>query len=321
MGTVHPIAANENSSLEYNYYRTTEGEIPFWDHPHVKGTKIVPPVYRPITTLYGIMSQLERRRLTEEDMTLIKVLGDAICCTEEQLKRYMKSKMTASQVSKRLKRFRELAIVDRWQMRVIGEEEIARSSSPYTLGIGGYKILKHFYNGNFFMDPERWDKYGFKGFQRYISANEIRCRLFESHVLRAWKWSPYINKKPHLSRPLSGATVETSKGPLNLIIERAQMSQDFISFLGEKLHLWKHVVEQNRSLSFTGFDDNPFVVVISAATRSMAEHIHKELMLDVFPFQIWLCVEEDLNREGLGSSFYRAKEKELARMNLGFITT
>lgn len=321
MGTVHHLKQTQDDPLNYDYFKTIKGDVPFWDHPHAKGVKIIPPYYHPITTLYGVLSLVRRSGLSEEDITIIKVLGDAICCTEGQLKRYMSSKISSSQVTKRLKRFREIGVVERWKMSIIGKDDEVENSSPYTLGIGGYKLLKHYYNSTFFMDPDRWDKFGFKGFQRYVSGNEIRCRLFESGILKKWKWSPYINDMPYLKSPLAGATIKTSKGDLNFIIDRAQMAQDFIPYLKEKLHLWKRIIDSGEKLWLTGFKEHSNVVVISAATRSMAEYIHKELMLDIFPFNVWISVEEDMHKDGLGLSFYRPNKKELSRMKLEFIRT
>ncbi|WP_066412871.1 hypothetical protein [Sutcliffiella cohnii] len=305
--------------IEYEYHLTKEGEVPFWDHPHTRGYKVIPQTYHPITTLHGVLALKERMQLKEEDVMILKVLGDSICCSEEQLKRYLSSKMTAAQVTKRLRRFRESALVDRWHVRIIGDEDKVTPPSPYTLGIGGYKFLKHYYNNHFFMDPDRWDRYGIKAIQRYVATNEIRCRLAMAGVLRNWQWHAILNKNPHLSRPLGVAEIESPKGKINFIIERTQMSQNYIDYLREKLELWKRVYEKHQFIPIEKFQNHPTVIVFYTSTYSIAQEIQQELMLDTYPFPIWLCVEEDMYSDGLSKSFYRPDKDRLKRIYVDFL--
>lgn len=310
----------QDLDLDYQYHLTKEGKVPFWDHPHTRGYKVIPQSYHPITTLQGVLALHQRMQIKEEDVMILKVLGDAVCCSEEQLKRYLSSKLTASQVTKKLRRFRESALVDRWHVRVIGEEEGYAPPSPFTIGIGGYKFLKHYYNDQFYMDPERWDRYGIKAIQRYVATNEIRCRMVEAGILRNWKWHAVLNKNPHLTRPLGVAQVETPKGMVNFIIERTQMSQDYIGFLRKKLDLWKLLYERHKTIPIDQFESHPTVVVVYASTYSIAEDIQKELLLDTYPFPVWLCVEENIYMDGgLSRAFCRPARHELIQLNVDFM--
>ncbi|WP_209124358.1 hypothetical protein [Alkalihalobacillus sp. BA299] len=305
--------------IDYQYHLTKEGEVPFWDHPHTRGYKVIPQTYHPITTLHGVLALHQRMQIKEEDVMLLKVLGDAVCCSEEQLKRYLSSKLTAAQVTKKLRRFRESALVDRWHVRIIGDEDKVTPPSPYTIGIGGYKFLKHYYNDQFYMDPERWDRYGIKAIQRYIATNEFRCRMVEAGILRNWKWHAILNKNPHLTRPLGVAEVETPKGNINFIIERTQMSQNYIGFLREKLELWKRIYEKHQLVPIDKFKHNPTVCIFYTSTYSIAQEVQKELMLDTYPFPIWLCVEEDIYTDGLSKAFYRPDKERLKRIKVDFM--
>jgi DNA-binding transcriptional ArsR family regulator len=308
-----------DNTLAYPFYKTKKGEIPFWDHPFLKGSKVLPKHYHPFTTIEGVLSLYRRRKFDDTDITILKVLGDSICSNEDQLRRYMASLMSRSEVSKRLNKFREVGLVDRWKIRIRDdEEENYKPPAPFTLGIAGFKLLKHYYSDQFFMDPNRWDKLGVGGIQRYVSMNEIRCQLVESRAVKQWKWNAVIAGNPRIAFPLGAAEIKTPKGHINFLIDRAQMSQNFIGYFKDKLAMWKLVYEKYSNLPLSEFPNNYSIVVIYTSTLSIAQKIHHELLLDTYPFPIWCCVEEDLWEDGLSKSFYIPEKENLRRVQLDF---
>lgn len=299
-------------------FRTKMEEVPLWDHPFLKGSKVLPKNYYPYTTLQGVLNLYKKGILEDIDFILLKVLGDSICSNEDQLRRYMASKMSPSQTSKRLDKFRKNGLVDRWKVRIRGQEEDVKPPAPFTLGVAGFSLLKHFYGDDYFVSPDSWVTYGIGGIKRFVATNELRCILTEKKMTSMWRWRPTIANNKNNGAPLAAAEIKTTKGNVNFLIERAQMNQDFIGFFKERLHRWKGVYEQYGRLPVSEFSDNPTFVIIYTSTLSIAEHIHKEVMLDTFPFHIWTCVEEDLVKDGFSTSFYMPDKGKLKRIKLDF---
>ncbi|MFT9495744.1 MULTISPECIES: hypothetical protein [Bacillota] len=304
--------------LDYPLFTTKEGDVPFWDHPFLKGNKVLPTKYYPHTTQEAVIELYRRGRIDDTDFILLKVLGDAICANEDQLRRYMERKMSRSETSKRLDKFRSIGLVDRWKVRIRGEEESVKPPAPFTLGVGGYKLMKHFYNEDFFMDPNRWDNYGIGGIKRYVAMNELRCMMTEKKIVNRWKWNAVVANNPRLKFPMAAAEIKTPQGNINFLIDRAQMNQNFIGYFRDKLENWKKVYEKHGNIPVSEFPENMGFVVIFASTLSVAEYIHKELMLDTFPYHIWVCVEEDLLQYGLDTAFYIPNKEKLKRIKLDF---
>ncbi|PGT82220.1 hypothetical protein [Bacillus sp. AFS040349] len=312
----------EVTDLEYPYYYTKEGDIPFWDNPLVNGYKFFPKDYKPYTTVESVLSLYNRRRIDETDFMILKVLGDAICCNEDQLRRYLSSQISSSETSKRLDRFRSTGLVERWKVRVrTEEEEVYAPPAPFVLGIAGFKLMKHFYNGDFFMNPNRWDNLGVGGIQRYVAMNELRCRLIEAKAAVNWKWNALVASNTLAKKPMGVCEVKTPRGNMNFLIERAQMNQNFIGFIKDKLNNWKNIYNKFGTIPVNEFAKNIPVAVIYTSTYSMAEKIHSEIMLDTFPFNVWVCIEEDMVKDGLHTAFYKAEGEHLKRMVLGFLDT
>ncbi|WP_374717738.1 hypothetical protein [Neobacillus sp.] len=308
---------HSNDELEFPFFTTKNGEIPFWDHPFLKGSKVLPNKYYPYTTQEGVIELYRRGRIDETDFIILKVLGDAVCANEDQIRRYMGSLISRSETSKRLDRFRTNALVDRWKVRIRGDDESIKPPAPFTLGVAGYKLLKHFYNADFFMDPNRWDNYGIGGIKRYVAMNELRCMMTEKRIVTKWKWNAVIANNPHIKFPMGAAELKTPQGNINLLIDRAQMNQNFIGYFRDKLESWKMVYQKFGNIPVSEFPENMSVAIIYTSTLSIAEYIHKEIMLDTFPFHIWVCVEEDLH-QGFNTAFYIPNKEKLKRIKLDF---
>ncbi|WP_241656023.1 hypothetical protein [Halobacillus litoralis] len=282
----------------------------------------MPKNYRPHVTIESVLSLYMKRKIDDTDLILLKVLGDAVCCNEDQLRRYLSSKISRSSVSKRLDKFRRYGLVERWKVRIKSEDEdeARKPPAPFVLGIAGYKLLKHYYNDEFFMDPNRWDHLGISAVQRYVAMNEIRCRLIEAKAAKAWKWNPSLTFYKNIRNPMGAAEIRTPRGNINFIMERLQMSQDFVGFMKSKLHQWTKVFEKQQNLLLDDMHELLPTVIISASTLSMGETLHTNVMLDTFPFNVWVTVEEDMESDGLENSFYRPEGKELKRIKLDFLS-
>ena len=307
-------------SMEYPYWLSRSGTLPLWDDPSVVGGIAIPNPYQPLTHLGSVLNKFNNGFFEEMDVVLLKIIGDGIAVNEDQLKRYLESKMTRTQVSKRLKKLRQYGFVDRWQIES-SHFETEKPPAPFTLGLSGFIFLKHLYYSRFFMDPQRWQRQGLSSVQRYVAVNEIRTQLFENRRLRNWAWNGVINNNPYLYQPFGVAEIEAPRGNLNLVIERVQQSKDFISYLQPRFEKWEQVYAEFNTLPIRGFNDNPTVVVLYVSSFSLAEHIHQELILEKKQLPVWICVEEDLYNENerIGKSFYVPSEEGLKRIQIDFL--
>lgn len=300
-------------------YLTKEGEIPFWDWPNVVGYRILPKQYRPITTLDGMLTLVNRNMISELDMKIMKVIGDAHCANEDQIRRYLAiNGESRSKVSNRLDRFRETGIVERYKIRLLEDEnEEFKPPAPFVLGVAGYNLINHYYNQQRYIRPNEWDMLGTDGIQRYVAMNEIRCLLAEKRVLKGWVWNGIVGYDRLLPKPFAAGHVMTNKGMLKWLIERPQQSKKFIPYLRSKLETWASIYEQNNDIPVYSLGKYPPVVLVYTSTLEMAEHIHKEIVLDRFPYPVWLCVEEELKE--FSTAFFVPNGEKLQRIRLDFL--
>lgn len=305
-------------NMEYPYWLDKKGQLLIWDDPSIIGGIAIPNPYQPLTHLSSVLNKFNNGFIEELDVILLKTIGDAIAVNEDQLKRLLESKMTRTQVSKRLKRLRQFGFVDRWQVESSHFEQ-EKPPAPFTLGISGFIILKQLYYSQFFMDSQRWQRSGLSAIQRYIAVNEIRTQLYENRRLRNWTWNGVINNNPHLYQPFGVAEIETPNGNINLVFERVLQSKDFLNFLLPRLDKWEQVFKDFKTLPIRGLNENPTVIVIHVSSFSLAEHIHQELVLEHKQIPIWMCIDEDLYDERIGKAFYMPTQDGLKQIDLNFL--
>lgn len=255
---------------------------------------------------------------------ILKALGDAICCSEEHLRRVFAGKLTRSQVSRYLDQLSTHDYVQRYRISVRGEEDnYPNYFRIFVLGIAGKLLMEHFYSGfTTFMSPERFHgNSGISLMQRYIALNELRTAFIERRVASKWLWGGSIIGGNSANKAASAVEISIPQGKINFIIERAQMKQNFIGYFKDKLAKWQFIYGKQNGLRIRSFPDNPTYVVLYVSTLSMAQSIHKVVMIDTFPFHVWFCVEEEIFTKGLSKSFYRADKEKLKRLYLSFLDT
>lgn len=314
----NPELQSQLDPMEYPYWLDKTGQLSVWDDPSIVGGIAIPNPYQPLTHLGSVLNKFNNGFFEELDVVLLKLIGDAIAVNEDQLKRYLESKMTRTQVSKRLKRLRQFGFVDRWQIES-SHFEAEKPPAPFTLGLSGFIFLKHLYYSQFFMEPQRWQRLGLSNVQRYVAVNEIRTQLFENRRLRNWAWNGVILNNPYLYQPFGVAEIEAPNGNLNLVVERVQQSKDYIGYLQTRFEKWEQVYAEYKRLPIRGFNDNPTVIVINVSSKSLAEHIHKEIILEQKQIPIWFCIDEDLNDDRIGHSFYAPTSNGLKRIEMDFL--
>lgn len=319
------------SSKEMNaeiFYAEDGISIPFWDHPNFLDRIVAPDDYQPITRVEQAIEYYNNRVITEDALIVLKVVGDALCANENQIKRYMKKyneKFGTTHTSRLLRKLAKYGLVERHVCRLsfIEEEgEEVKHPAPFTLGIGGVKFLSHFYTDMPFVSPETWRQSVF-AVQRYVAMNEIRCLGSYTGNLRNWLWHPRIGGNAVYRKPLAVAiwnTKDSAQKDIQMIFERAQSSQKYMDHIKGRLRLYRELYEKDGCIWVDGQKrDAMQVVVISVGTLQMAKRLHTQLRLTSYPFPIWICVDEWLDGERkLADGFAKPlkEEGELQRIHL-----
>lgn len=301
-----------------------DNTVSFWDHPNFKSHVVLPDDCYSVTRTEQGLELIHQGRLSEETVQVMKIVGDAMCANENQLRRYLSSQMSASRTSAILKKLRKHRFVERYKCRLAfveedGEEEY-RPPAPFALGIGGYKLLKYLYPDSSFMQVEQWYNQPLS-VQRYVAMNEVRCLAYEAGVLRGWKWNPYIGGSPKYMKPMAAAKIETHKGILELILEKPQMAQNFVGYLRSKFEQYRGLYERDSKFLLDGFRDASMqAVCLYVSSYSMAKYIHSELGLHRYKFEVWFLVDEWIDEEkGLSEAICIPDGKEnLKQIRLPF---
>ncbi|MEC3020759.1 hypothetical protein P9Z80_26320, partial [Bacillus cereus] len=68
---------------------------------------------------------------------------------------------------------------------------------------------------------------------------------------------------------------------------------------------WKTFVESGKDVIMQDLGNNPTILVIYVSTKKQAKQINNELLLDLIPGKVLLCIGESLHFQGLQHAFYQ----------------
>ncbi|MCT4572498.1 hypothetical protein N3930_34750, partial [Bacillus thuringiensis] len=81
-------------------------------------------------------------------------------------------------------------------------------------------------------------------------------------------------------------------------------------------------VESGKDIIMRGLGNNPTILVVYVSTIQQAQRINKELLLDLIPGRVLLCIGETLHVQGLQHAFYQPlAEGEIKQLNTKLFTT
>ncbi|WP_404428016.1 hypothetical protein LG296_19605 (plasmid) [Ureibacillus chungkukjangi] len=306
-----------------------DGSYSLWDHPNFKARKVLPlKNYRPILKLTEAIEEVERwsETIYMERMILLKVIGDAVCANENQLRRYMSSKFSPSTTSNHIKALRERGFVERHKCELEfvndenGDPVQLKNPAPITLGIAGWLILNHYYSGMFLAKPETWydgnDSSG-SSIQRYVAMNEIRCSSVEQNLAKGWNWYPAIGGNSGYKKPFAmmviGEDTEEYDGRAYMLFERAQLKQNFIGYFRTRLELYRELFERDGCIQVNGVANDAYkIVVLSVSSVKMANLVHEEIGLHRYPFDVFVIVDEwfDTGEKSITVAFAQPSSKD-----------
>ncbi len=295
-----------------------DGTVSFWDHPNFVSHVALPDNYSPITRAEQGLELIQQGRLNKEQMRVMKVVSDAMCANENQIRRYLVKMQSFSKTSEILNRLRKRGFVQRYTSRLSfienEGEEIIKPPAPFTLGIAGQKLIKHYYPEAQVKDSEEWIKQPL-AVQRYVAVNEARCLLYETGNLRNWLWSPFTGGNAKLPKPMATGEIETPEGLLQLIFERPQTAQNFLGYLKSKLEAYRMMVERDGYIRMHGLSGEALqIVCLYVSSTRMATFIAEEIKLTGYPFDIWILNDEWIKQEtGLLNAFGRIEKTGLVK--------
>lgn len=300
-----------------------DGTTSIWDHPNFKSSIALPDDYRPLTRIEEGLEMINRMRLNEEQLTVLKVVADAICANENQLRRYLSKVISPSITSKHLKYLGKFGLIERHKCRLAFIEEdgkeVIRPPGPHTLGIGGYKLMSHLYSESTFASPDTWQQNSM-AVQRYVAMNELRCLAVESGNVRGWSWHPFVGGLSKFKKPFAAMRVESDGGELQILIDRAQMSQNFIGYFRMRLEEYRFLYERDKMIVIDGFKKVPLqIVALSVSSVSMANFIQEQLRLHTYPFDIWFVIDEWFHSEkGMEGACAQVSKDGIKRIGVSF---
>ncbi|GEL05551.1 hypothetical protein [Rummeliibacillus stabekisii] len=304
-----------------------DGTFSIWDHPNFTAKLKLPDDYRPLTSLVEALEVMNRlsKETAQDRLMVLKVVGDAICANENQLRRYLSSKLSYSQTSAYLTAMRKYGFIDRHQCRLSFSEEDGEQTikppAPHTLGIAGFLLLSHYYSGDYFAKPESWFGNSY-AIQRYVALNEIRCRAVEAKIAKGWSWMPRIGGKSKYRKPTAVLNIASSSGAVvDMLIFRAQLVQDFIGYFKTLLEEYRYLYDRDgRFIIDKQSQTNYQIVVLSVSTLNMAKYIAEEIKLESFDFDIWFLVDElfDKSEGNFAKAFVQKENGDLRILELEF---
>lgn len=312
--------------IQQKLFTRVDGTFSIWDHPNFTAKLKLPDDYRPLTSLVESLEVMNRlsKKVAEERLTVLKVVGDAICANENQLRRYLSSKLSFSQTSAHLSAMRKYGFIDRQQCRlsfVEDDEEQPRPPAPHTLGMAGFLLLSHYYSGDYFVKPESWFGNSY-AIQRYVAMNEIRCSAVEAKVAKGWTWLPRIGGKSKYRKPTAVLNIATPNGAVvDMLIFRAQLAQDFVGYFKTLLEEYRYIYDRDgRFIIDQQSNDNYQIVVLSVSTLSLAKYISEEIKVNSYNFDVWFLIDElfDNNGGNLSKAFAQKENEDIRILDLEF---
>lgn len=236
----------------------------------------------------------------------------------------MESKISRSQVSESLKKLVLYGFVSRWEIKSGLFPDQPKTSAPITLNTAGHLMMwaYHNRNTNYSLKPEQWLKLGLAGVQRFVTMNQIKYEFaVGQQLLKNWCWYPKLQGTGRGYNPIAVGEIKTPIGNQNFIFERVQQGQRYAQHLKSRLKIWEDQIQNgpNNLLNFENTKSLPGIFILSISNLALAEHVRKELMLDLRKIPIMLVIDECIHNEGFAKSFYVSTQGGIQQASLPFL--
>ncbi|PFE08368.1 hypothetical protein [Bacillus cereus] len=258
-----------------------------------------------------------KQRLTEEQQAILTFIGIHTSVRFNHLLYLFKDKFSRKRINDALQGLLYYRLIEKWQVEIFDMEILEEA---YTLSDNGFKLLKYWQGNMFYFAPERLDNHGKYVHLRYWHDIDLLCHLryapsFMGHIMH-----PSISKgvsTPPLSFVVSGG--EDRK--FNFAVYSTLLS-DKKDRVKRIIARWKAFVESGKDVIMQDLGNNPTILVIYVSTEKQAKQINNELLLDLIPGKVLLCIGETLHSQGLQHAFYQPlAEGEIKQLNMKLFTT
>ena len=258
-----------------------------------------------------------KQLLTEEQYAILNFIGVHTSVRFNHLLYLFKNKFSRKKINNALQGLLYYQFIEKWQVEIFDMEIFEET---YTLSNNGFKLLKYWQGNMFFFAPERLDNHGKYVHLRYWHDIDLLCHLryapsFLGHIMH-----PSISKgvfTPSLSFIINGG----KERKFNFVVYSTLLS-DQKDRLKRIIARWKTFVESGKDVIMQDLGNNPTILVIYVSTKKQAKQINNELLLDLIPGKVLLCIGETLHLEGLQHAFYQPlTDGEIKQLNTKLFTT
>ncbi|MHA4260336.1 hypothetical protein LS996_28655 (plasmid) [Bacillus cereus] len=241
-----------------------------------------------------------KQLLTEEQYAILNFIGVHTSVRFNHLLYLFKNKFSRKKIYNALQGLLYYQFIEKWQVEIFDMEIFEET---YTLSNNGFKLLKYWQGNMFFFAPERLDNHGKYIHLRYWHDIDLLCHLryapsFLGHIIH-----PSISKgvfTPSLSFIVNGG----KERKFNFVVYSTLLS-DQKDRLKRIIARWKTFVESGKDVIMQDLGNNPTILVIYVSTKKQAKQINNELLLDLIPGKVLLCIGESLHFQELQHAFYQ----------------
>ncbi|GAB6721411.1 hypothetical protein bcgnr5411_39870 [Bacillus cereus] len=180
----------------------------------------------------------------------------------------------------------------------------------------------HNRNTNYSLKPEQWLRLGVAGVKRFVTMNQIKYEFaVGQQLLKNWCWYPKLKGNSNGYNPIAVGDIKTPIGNQNFIFERVQQGQRYAQHLKSRLKIWEDQIQNgpDNLLNFENTKSLPGIFILSISNLALAEHVRKELMLDLRKIPIMLIIDECIHSEGFAKSFYISTQNGIQQAPLPFL--
>ena len=257
-----------------------------------------------------------KQRLTEEQYTILTFIGVHTSVRFNHLLYLFKNKYSRKKINDALQGLLYYRLIEKWRVKRFDMEIFEET---YTLSDNGYKLLKYWKGNMFFFAPERLDNHGKYVHLRYWHNIDLLCHLryapsFIGHIMQ-----PSISKGV-FTPPLSFAAQGGVNQEFNFVVYSTLLT-DKKDRLRQIIARWRDFVESGKDVIMNDLGNNPTILVIYVSTEKQAKQINNELLLDLIPGKVLLCIGETLHVEGLQHALYQPlAEGKIKQLNTKLFT-
>ncbi|HDR7675857.1 hypothetical protein RE438_29900 (plasmid) [Bacillus wiedmannii] len=257
-----------------------------------------------------------KQRLTEEQYAILNFIGVHTSVRFNHLLYLFKNKYSRKKINDALQGLLYYRLIEKWRVKSFDMEIFEET---YTLSDNGYKLLKYWKGNMFFFAPERLDNHGKYVHLRYWHDIDLLCHLryapsFIGHIMH-----PSISKGV-FTPPLSFAAQGEINQEFNFVVYSTLLT-DKKDRLRQIIARWRDFVESGKDVIMNDLGNNPTILVIYVSTEKQAKQINNELLLDLIPGKVLLCIGETLHVEGLQHAFYQPlAEGKIKQLNTKLFT-